>query len=1641
MSLLQQKFVPKDIQIQKSIIDIKSYSDDDVGVFGFIDTKLVINNESWGPIRFHIVPNHLSSILGSNFIEDNEIAIILKRRKLIKHGPVDRFVNLTLESNNIRANEIKGEEHYFDAISETTFTFKGRSETIIDLRVHGLENPKTLFFENSNFLNSRLELVPSLQIVDKDSNIFRLLVINPLECSIKIPAGTVFVKLYEVAEIGQIRAEATQKTEEILSKIRIGSIPGELHERFRKLLTEFSFLFLDEEDILPVSKVAKFSIDTGNNLPVSLNPYRTPYSVRSELKKILEDFERNDLIEKSSSPWNSPAILVRKKTGGFRLVIDYRKLNSITSQINHPLPVIEDVLNNLHGSCIFSVLDLKKGFHQLEVEDSSKEKTAFSTEFGQFVWKRMPMGTRNSPSVFARVMDEVLKDVPKSEICCYLDDCLIHSSDNEAHFKNLRKFFIICANNNLRLNAKKAVFFEKKVDFLGFEVEDGNIRPSEDRIEAIRNRACPRNRDEALSLYGALSSHRRFIENFADLALPISQTYRGNFQWTQRAQEAFEEIKRIICSRALELYLPPSQGATFVLESDASERCLGGVLYFCEENRLGHDHDVGCLRPVAYFSQNLTEAQIKYVTMEKELLAGKLCFERWAVYLSYREFDWITDNSCVRYAQSLKTKNIKIQRWLAEMQGYSYNLIQRKSKRMKISDYLSRSQSQEVKINQINVDKNRLIEMQKADETLGIVYNFVKIDRWPNKFDPKIAGFKRWRELLKIQESGELVLHDPLDFDRICVPESLKLEIIEEYHCSQHTGIEITFKRISKKYFWLDMKSSISNFIRSCHYCQTSKPCNNPNKPPLGKFKTPSAPYEALAFDLVGPLRETDDGNIFILTCIDLFSKRVYAEPLACKEGQYLLGVFKKILFANPHFPRSVLMDNAREFNKLASYLTEKGIEPHYSPPRHPQSNGLIENFNRSLKSRLRARCKLENWDKFLYEVIHDCNSSDHSVVQMSPFAVEFGIIDAHNINDSSFRSYGARKYIEHKTIREKIEAEKDNRVKKFENPKFREYEIGDKIAIANFRSKFPPFLGPMTVSAKSKNGTKYTCVEDKSGKEFSRHANDIRSYILPDYETETQAEEVSRSPEPQTVRPDSNFENNEDNFSTFISPYFSTNYDRSPVVTASPANLDKFCPPENNELSESEPEQSLESEKSKIAKKDRKNEILKDFEGKNELGPGIDEVNLETVTRFDNADNPEISEYSENSEISENKELSESSGVSENTENSESSTENTWNSGSSEVSKNVENSEIRGVSESLEVSEKSVDSESSEISEGSKNTVNKSSSSDSSGDYVSKLPKPTGIRKTFYIDSSDQSTTENHAPRDLELSNIFRENEANEIDTPENSQSENVSSSNSSDLPHNPALDMITETETSMENCIPKLKSYDKLNLPEISNIKKRPRETSNNSPSPKKLQITDSDQFEVGKKRVICGQPFQNYQEESDSEEDDCIQMSINVKLENEHEDLFRILENEYEAIKQNSCINKGIMLKLSELTRPILIFVASKFGIEINEGVLKEKKSAELRLEIKDHIRKNFPSWKKSSSNEFLFLSIFHVEKTTSITKLDRPELKCLAASINLSNEVYLSKQKLVAKIEEYFTKERPLHPRNDKNELIFHPETNL
>jgi len=511
-----------------------------------------------------------------------------------------------------------------------------------------------------------------------------------------------------------------------------------------------------------------------------------------------------------------------------------------------------------------------------------------------------------------------------------------------------------------------------------------------------------------------------------------------------------------------------------------------------------------------------------------------------------------------------------------------------------------------------------------------------------------------------------------------------------------------------------------------------------------------------------------------------------------------------------------------------------------------------------------------------------------------------------------------------------------------------------------------------------------------------------------------------------------------------------------------------------------------------KIAEKDKKNEIPEDFEGKNELGPGIVEVNLETVTRFDNAENSVISEYSESSEISGNNEFSDKS------ENSESSAvpENIENSGSPEVSESSESSGSTDVSKSSENSEKSVDSEGSGISEGSKDTVHKSSSSDSSGDYVSKLPKPSGLSRPFNLDTSvesqAQSATRNQAPRELEFSNITQHNETNEIETPEstpNEESSNVESSGS-DFPRNSDLDNPTETETNLTTGGGKLVSFDKLEIPVFSNCKKRTREISK-TPSPNKLHILDSDRFEARtdeltqdqtsqmdtdlnlslnsklknfsdqflnenlaeivrdllevrklglfeSRSIFEGQVFHRNRRESDSEGDNDEQMSICIKFQHENEDLFQNIESEFETIKQNLIFDKGILLKMGELTKPILQYIATKFGIEIYEG-RKMKESTKLRIQIRDFIRANHPNWNKSNSGEYLFFGIFLVQKVKTLGELSRPELKCLASLNSLSSAVYLPKAKLSAAISEYFSSEKPLHPRNENNELVFHPES--
>lgn len=183
--------------------------------------------------------------------------------------------------------------------------------------------------------------------------------------------------------------------------------------------------------------LVEHKIDVGDSLPIKQRPYRVSFKEREILNNEIDKLFQNNLIEHSQSPWSSPVVLVRKPNGGIRCCIDYRKLNRITKKDSYPLPRIDDALDRLRGARYFSTLDCDQAFHQIEVEENSKDKTAFVTPDGLYQYKVLPFGLSSSPATFQRLIDSVLGRFKWTIALVYMDDVIIFSNSFEDHIKHL----------------------------------------------------------------------------------------------------------------------------------------------------------------------------------------------------------------------------------------------------------------------------------------------------------------------------------------------------------------------------------------------------------------------------------------------------------------------------------------------------------------------------------------------------------------------------------------------------------------------------------------------------------------------------------------------------------------------------------------------------------------------------------------------------------------------------------------------------------------------------------------------------------------------------------------------------------------------------------------------------------------------------------------------------------------------------------------------------------------------------------------------------------------------------------------------------------------------------------------------------
>ena len=891
------------------------------------------------------------------------------------------------------------------------------------------------------------------------------------------------------------------KLQKVLGDIKIGTKNRESIDKIHNIIRQNLDAFATDDEPLGCTDKAIYDIDTGNTPPTAQQRYRTPYYLRDEMQRIIQKNVNNGLMEPCSSPYAAPVLLVRKPNGSWRLVCDYRKLNTVTVSDCYPLPGIEDLVTSLSKSRVFSSADLWTGFHQIPCSDRAKEKLAITTDFGQFTWLHMPMGGKNAPSVFQRLMDRIFQSIPRSELVIYLDDMLCHSETEEENIKQLDRVLRILKSNNLKIRAAKTELLMSEIKFCGYIIGNGIRKPNPEKVASVKKLKSPTNKMEAQSIFGLLNYHRHFINNFSGKAAPITASYRGTFKWTQEAEHALDKLKFEIGSKALKLRIPDVKDTTFVMETDASNHGYGACLFICIQNNNKHVHSAKCLRPMEYASRQFTPTQRNYSTMEKELWAGREALRKWSHFLLGRPFTWRTDNSCVQWAHRVRSQKQKISQWLSEMSEYDITIERRPTSAMKISDCLSRMCPE---ISALHISKQSLCDLQENDEILRDVRQYVQRNRWPNNPPFKIKPYLVERSNLVFGSNGELLFNNGQNV-RTIPPACIRSDVLKAFHDKNgHPGEKQTIGQLQNNYFWPNLPTDVKDYIRSCHQCQITKPNLRPKQPHLGKSETPSRPWEMISWDLIGPLPITKNYNKYVLTGFDLFSKRTYGINLQTKESDVIEAAVRNTLLQHPIMPKTILTDNGTEFSKINSLCHQYNMIHKMSVPYHPQANGGVERANQTLKNRLFSNGERDTWDERLSESLHSMNCSTHAVTKLTPFAVETGY-PGQNTHDILTHEQPTRQNVRqyNEVVKSRILDEKQKRVEKFQNEAFEPFKIGDLVLARNMAKdqKFPRFFGPYKIIEVRGSGLSYIIKSGHNGQTFTRYVSQLKPYaprVLP---------------------------------------------------------------------------------------------------------------------------------------------------------------------------------------------------------------------------------------------------------------------------------------------------------------------------------------------------------------------------------------------------------------------------------------------------------------------------------------------------------------------------------------------------------------
>ncbi|XP_074288008.1 uncharacterized protein LOC141613165 [Silene latifolia] len=729
---------------------------------------------------------------------------------------------------------------------------------------------------------------------------------------------------------------------------------------------------------------------------------------------------------------------------GWRMCVDYRKLNKSTRKDHFPLPFMDQMLERLAQHNYFCFLDGYSGFFQIPIHPSDQEKTTFTCPFGTYAYRRMPFGLCNAPSTFQRAMMSIFSDFIEQEMEVFMDDFSVVGKSFESCLMNLEKVLSKCQESNLVLNWEKCHFMVQEGVVLGHIVSNRGIEVDKAKIEVIASLPPPTNVKGVRSFLGHAGFYRRFIKDFSKIARPLTELLAKDtpFVFSNRCLDAFNRLKEALTSAPI--IQPPDWSLPFELMCDASDHALGAVL--------GQRKD-GKVHAIHYASKTLDDAQTNYSTTEKELLAVVFAMEKFRTYLVGAKVIVFTDHVALRHLLIKKESKPRLIRWILLLQEFDMEIRDKKGVENVVADHLSR-------LINLNVDNGLPINDHLPDDHLlslslgeapwyADIVNYLVSGIIPYDYDShKKKKFFHdlrqyfWDEPCLYKSCADGII-------RRCIPSEEVKPIISHCHdmpSGGHGSSRKTAARVLQcGFYWPSLFHDVATYIKGCDKCQRSGNISRRHEMPMNYILEVEL-FDVWGIDYQGPF-PSSNGYEYILVAVDYVSKWVEAIPTKTCDAKSVTKLMETIIFPRFGVPRIVISDRGNHFRErtLDALLRKHGVQHRRSLAYHPQANGQAEISNREIKMILektvtgQGRIELEHKAHWAIRLVNfDLKS-----------AGEKRLLDLNELEEFRLEAYESSRIYKEKT-------------KKFHDKKIlrREFEVGELVLL--FNSRFKLFAGKL---------------------------------------------------------------------------------------------------------------------------------------------------------------------------------------------------------------------------------------------------------------------------------------------------------------------------------------------------------------------------------------------------------------------------------------------------------------------------------------------------------------------------------------------------------------------------------------------------